>query len=627
MAGKTPKKNIKQVKAHSGNLPDQLPHSVIEKIRQQVTAVHLALTHFEGIRRTDTDDREIDESDREQMIAQLQKEMETPPPTEKVATRYVFIVESDDGMRLLSHGQTIEDNIDVLVQKAADRFLKCITTWIHPELLPAVLARETWLNAALDMSVLLATPLSDLEPIRVRGGPHRRVVSSPTSRWPLQAKPADVLAWAEAHTNAVPVEELRTILNSGKFLYPWKIEAELLSAAMVANLYLAEQEVQDGRRKPSIAVDAGRPHHEFLGGLIALPKHSSRKTSMTKKLVKGGWRYELIVNGQPRQLQLTFPESTPNEEVLRQIRDVVGAAGLRHWAAIQTLFSIEGNRQGFVRWNIEDHHRALGYTQNKARTRAVQDDTISIVRTFTRFEISAIDKDGRERERRALVLVGGEFERRDDDAEEWRLQGLELTVNPLLYSGVRNHDTKRLSNNYWPQDARLAKINHQRYPYAHGLGLLLPIRWRWAANDNRDHIDVTGSTLLAMAGIPVPAVNPQRAWTSLNKTLQELMKHDCLGRFQVEDREGGPANSLWRLYPPKWQTDRVLRHIAPEDIWCDTPVLTGEQLRQWREERQISQANLSATIGVHRTTIARAELRPDAKLGRRLREAMQAIRL
>ena len=146
------------------------------------------------------------------------------------------------------------------------------------------------------------------------------------------------------------------------------------------------------------------------------------------------------------------------------------------------------------------------------------------VRIRTRLE------DGRERERRPLVLVGSRFERLE--GSRWRLDGMELQVNPLLYRGVRNVDTGRVGRYWFPTVPEVAQLDHRLYAPALMLGLLLPIRWRWDLGE-RDHTALSGRNLLSTARITYRKHNPAEAWDRLERNLDKLRELDALGRCEA----------------------------------------------------------------------------------------------
>ena len=329
--------------------------------------------------------------------------------------------------------------------------------------------------------------------------------------------------------------------------------------------------------------------------------------------------------GDEYQLSLpNIPSDAPNEALTRQLRALLGPKGMRHWTAFLSLLSREGNRQGWVRWSVKEHQKALGHRDSYAQKDRVRTETSGLIKKFTELEFAVVDKDGSTRERRPLVLVSSRLEKKNDD-DEWELDGAILKINPLLYGGVRK-DSGKLGTNFWPQSSQLPTINHQQYPYAHALGLILAQRWRFALNSGLDHIEYTGANLLKAAGIKQNQQRPERAWTRLENTIDVLQKHDALGRVNI-DKRATNANSVWRLYPPDWQADRAYRKLPPVEEWYEALPLTGAELKAWRSKMGITQAELAAQIGMSRAAIGNAERKPDNRLGKRLSKALSNLQM
>src|SRR5206468_208084 len=73
----------------------------------------------------------------------------------------------------------------------------------------------------------------------------------------------------------------------------------------LALLFLVEREVDQSRRRPMIAIDAGRPHHELITGWRDLPKDTREPWTLNGK----DGRYELLAPGRAVQLTLDMPEA------------------------------------------------------------------------------------------------------------------------------------------------------------------------------------------------------------------------------------------------------------------------------------------------------------------------------
>lgn len=389
------------------------------------------------------------------------------------------------------------------------------------------------------------------------------------------------------------------------------------SAAGMALLYRAEQEVREGLERRTIALDAGKPHHDLLVGWRNLPKDPRHK--MERPQIDG--RIELLEPGQAVQLSLPLEGEGIHTATIHALRKLRGYEGLRHWAVLQRLFSLEGGRRGWVRWMLDDHLKALGYRDRACRDPQTRARVVGQVEMLTRLELSVYSRDNTLWHRRPLLLVGGRFGR--IEGAESRLEGLELQINPLLYEGVRDPETGALGNNWFPAPLELARIDHTKHPYALPLGLLLPIRWRWDLWDGRDHLALTGRKLLELAGIPFKKHDPGRAWKALDRDLAELVRIGLLGRWQWDPEAEHTEKGICRLYPAQWLLDRAVRGLLPQESPPVNLPQTGAELRAWRKARDWSQQRMAQELGVSGDTIYRAEARKKSPLSRALQEALK----
>jgi hypothetical protein len=418
--------------------------------------------------------------------------------------------------------------------------------------------------------------------------------------WPPDVAPRDVAEWAGPVIGEKYPEVARQLMEMAarglSFL-------NVPQWAALAVLYSAREAVERDRHRPAMALDAGQPHHELLMGWRDYPKGKS-----VERPVREG-RIELLAPGKSVQLALDLgPDFSMSEDLVRAIRVLRDWEGLRNWAAIQRLLSVEGGRVGWVRWTLDGHLNALGITAKERWRPSVRRDVAQQVEAFTRLELVAYDQQGRIRERRPLLLAGAKFDRLRDS--EWELDGMELQINPLLYSGVRE-DGGKLGSNWYPAPVALARVDHHRHRYTLALGLILPMRWRLALADTppRDHVTLTGESALRLAGIPYQKHDPGKAWDALARDLEELRRIDGLGRWEWD--AAGPARALagrLHLWPALWVVDRTIHGVRPLELPPGPPILTGAELKAWRKGRNLTQAGAAEVLGVSPRTVMRAEL-------------------
>jgi DNA-binding transcriptional regulator YiaG len=452
-------------------------------------------------------------------------------------------------------------------------------------------------------------------------------------RWPPDVAPKDVSDWLSAHApDAAAAAQIRTGIAA--MVEAWaKLAtddtvgaravvlgagdgAELAQAcALAARAFRAYRAMQADLRRPALAVDASVTHHDLVCGYRDLPK--DRKPRKARVL---DGRIEILAPG-GSSVQLLFPLETGSglhQATIETLRQWRGWEGVRHWAALQRLFSVEGGRSGSVRWKLETHLDALGYAERARRDPAVRRRIAAEVELLTKLELAVYAPDGRLRARQPLLAVGTKYDALQ--GSEWALEGMELRVNEWLYSGVRDPKTGKLGSDWYPAPIDLAQIDHARFPYAIVLGLILPIRWRWDLG-TRDCCTLKGASLLALAGIQRSRHNPHRAWNTLRCNLDELMRRGGLERYEWSE-EAWSLEASCRLYPPQWARDRTMHRLIPSELPAPPPIMTGTELRKWRDKKGWSQTETAKSLGVSERTIRLAESKPDNPLGRAILKAL-----
>jgi len=436
--------------------------------------------------------------------------------------------------------------------------------------------------------------------------------------WPGVESPP----WETNWNQAVPRfagAELATVLQQEKTRQPEGWGAALLEhgwgsmPAWPELLYMAESEVERDRRRPAVAIDAHREHHFLLTGWASsgagLRRKGSVDESRRSKPHRPRWgrdtdsedaRVEVFIPGHPVQLSLKLEDNSPSDEIVRVIKRLAKWEGVRNWAALQRLLSIEGKRNGWVRWTLDAHFEALGYSPAEMRRTTTRTRVADIVKLFTKIELRAI-VGGSERECRPLMLIGSRFEKLQGSI--WALDGIELQVNPLLYRGVRNKETGRLGRYWYPTVPEVAQLDHRHFGPALMLGLVLPIRWQW--NRGKYCLAISGANLLKLAGINFDPHRPKDAWAALARNLSKLQEIDALGEWTTD---GPPAQeTVYRLTPPSWARDRVENGVVPVEYHMVELPQTGAELRSWREARGWTKVQLAKALGVSGSTAFRAE--------------------
>ena len=392
----------------------------------------------------------------------------------------------------------------------------------------------------------------------------------------------------------------------------------------MALLYHAEQRVREGLRRPVVAIDAGRSHHNLLTGWRDNPRDGRRHRAAPAELSFEAGRVELMLPGHPVQLTLPMEELAGlSEGAIRLLRDIRGAKGLRHWCALQRLFSVEGGRQGWVRWTLNEHLTAMGYQKNTREDPEKRAEAAAEVELLTRMELVVYDASNIARHRAPLLLVGDRFERLAGSA--WRLEGMELRANDLLYAGVRDRDTGKLGSNWWPVPVELAQIDHVRHGYAHALGMILAMRFRWDAGDGRGATRLTGRKLLDLAGIRYTERRAAEAWGKLRRELAELERIEMIAAT-VWIGDAWTLDGVCCLSPAAWIEDRTARQLHPEEPPMVALPLNGAELRAWRVARAWSRRETARRLDLPATTLDKAEAKPAAPLGPKVTAALASWR-
>ena len=381
----------------------------------------------------------------------------------------------------------------------------------------------------------------------------------------------------------------------------------------LAVLYRALEHVREGQRLPLVRIDAGEAHHTMLATLRDSPKDLERRDQTITLLAPGQ---------KAVQLSLEFQGETLSEATIITLRKLTSAFGLRNWSGVQQLLTRDG-ASGIVRWDLASHMAALGYSPAEARRPAVQTRVVRQVEMLTQIELQAKNKRG-EWERRPLLMIPSKRGRTVKGKS--RLEGMDLQINPLLYSGVRSDPDGPLGSNFGWTPPQLPQVDHQRFPYAHALGMLLPIRFRLRFAEGADHLTLRGDSILRLAAIPFNQRKPGTAWDRLDKTLVKLRQIGLIERAEWNPGEERTHKGRLQIYPGSVIADRMLRGVRPHELRAGERILTGGELKTWRKQRGWNQADAAKHLGVVAKTIGRAEKKPDQRLTTALADKIGARR-
>jgi len=389
------------------------------------------------------------------------------------------------------------------------------------------------------------------------------------------------------------------------------------------------KDIREGLACRMIALDAGQPHHALLSSVA---RGSAAQNISLARETEGTWALrfpEPAGASKDPKLQLTLFDTSgesPSETLLAGIKQWRSAFGLRNWVALQKLLSDAG-RSGKVFWRVRDHLDALGVSKSwRSRSDNVA-KVVDEIRALASIELVYEHANKEHRLRGRIIQPGPEYDIKRGAA--WELEGIELSIHPSLYSGVRARDGS-IGRDFWPLPPELATIDHERFGPALTLGPVLAIRFRWATTGQPDipELRIGVAKLLEMGGID-PARegrgHQSRVLKTLDANLRELVRVGVLGSATWETP--GDVRSIVLLRPSHRSVDRAVRGLLPtadpHPQLIEALPMTGRELAVWRQSRGLTQAALADALGVARRTIIRAEADATKQLLRKLVEALR----
>ncbi len=535
--------------------------------------------------------------------------------------------------------QQIRSEADLLVQETLDMMVGAATStktrgkgWLIPEKLQhSVLVRmsESFPWSMGPWAGRLVHVLISLSPSRIKS-------EIPLGHWHPEAAALDVAKWLEGHTvlgfpfSEEITREVFEVYGFSSVHTFHESNRPFVPGYAFAVMRLAVQAVERDQHRQRIAVDAGKTHSRFLGTVRDMPAlEKSEEVQMLERNDICCWQLD-IPGREPKmadvQLLLPMEGIRPNEATIHAIRELGGPSGLRHWAALLRQLSVEGARSGIMRWTMRNHLEALGYTERQQKSLGHRQEIARQVELLTAIRLIVYAASGKKRSWDFILAPLGADEKLE--GSQWTLEGLRLKVHPLLYSGVRK-ESGRLGENYFPATVELPKIDHNRFPYATTIGLILSVRWRMAMGGGKFYVRIAGENLLKLAGMKFTRRRAVECWDRLEANLDELKRRGVLARWEwlreIPGERSGPQTmaGIFELHPPDWTYESWLgaKQIeAPRK----PQILTGEELRNWRQREGLNQAKAAERLKAHKSTILRAEQGPKKALSRKLSKALDA---
>lgn len=391
-------------------------------------------------------------------------------------------------------------------------------------------------------------------------------------------------------------------------------------AAGLALLFLAERDARDSGRVPVVRVSASAASRAALAVLSAgTPERAPWDDDATRVSRTDGWA-ELVWNGRPRplQLRLTFRDSeVVAAELVRGILAELQEDGVRDWLTLHRMAAEQG-ATGKVRWTWAEHRERTAYDR-MIRSKNATDAELAakVVGRLERMKGAELRWNvSTEGGKYAWARIGP-FGLIDipagggvltDAGREQRVA--KIVLNPAIYEGAAR-GSKAPHFALLPERA-LELPGPQLRLLAH---LFLDFTYAGEA----DGVSRTAGKLWSYAGIQAGEDTPRKRWPDATRALARIL--DAVGDAVGWDwsREPGEAgehpDTLYRVRPPAWWTDRVLRGV-PADYGPSLASVprTGAELKTWRTARGLSQREVAALVGVSQPTILRAEKRAEGPL-------------
>ena len=450
------------------------------------------------------------------------------------------------------------------------------------------------------------------------------------SSWPPKAAPLKVAEWAQKKLDKFRKGLGKSFLEAvkDKQLPKQLTDEELelpIPTAGLALLYLAKDEITEGLKRPAIHLDAGVTNHDLtLGWKNSIPKYSERpKLRHCEK----DDRLEILKPGDKTlrtQVRIPYDNWPLNASIVEALVSLTSPFGFRNWLALLRLFSVEGARQGWVRWTMKDHLDALGVSKRVRENPKTLEKIAALIELFTELKLVTYNKDGKVSEEAPLIHVKS-IKRKLEDSR-WQLDGVVLQINPYIYEGVRNQETGELGKRFFPVPIELARVDHKNNCQALMLGGLLPFRWHWNmfGKEKLNHVALTGKNLLDLANIKTRSRHPGEAWEKLDKALEILKNMDMLGHYK------------WRSKP---RTDHGVIELYPHDIWIDRTIgglkpielppleipRTGAELKEWRKKEGLTQKETAKKLNIASRTLRRAETNEKKHLGKSILRGFEKL--
>jgi len=349
---------------------------------------------------------------------------------------------------------------------------------------------------------------------------------------------------------------------------------------------------------------------EFLGSI--LETEEERKLSPEGKL-ETREKLVALVSNNPRvearaEITSTLFSGDLNfreERLAAYIERTFGPEGLRHLLGL--IIGLEENfRQGYFRWNVNEHLERLGYKKTKGGSYSpeLKKTAIDILQVFT-----------------SLVLtVQKKFGKRDKFEWEY-LFTVEGGGGELFENVITKQFIKLRATDFWyknalnPQDGeapqftkllrQIAKENHGEHPLAIYLTPLLAIFWRIGGPERK----LTVGNLMEWCNLPTSGPHwLSRNLKNLEAELDYMKGKGYLGGWSNDGESylpsdcEAPLDCVLTLSPPEWLEEELVKigkgRERPSLQGAAQEPLTLEEFKDILEASKLSQRQFAGHLGI-----------------------------
>jgi hypothetical protein len=518
--------------------------------------------------------------------------------------------------------RTIHQATDYIIAKLVHRSLRTATLARFPEKWPFVLsmeiANDAWNDAyAHCPCVDFAEPDCAQAKLNCLSLLALALLEDSLSKWPPNVTIDEVAQGLER----IGMYKARDVVEwSQRFDRPPSttgLDKEPRSIMACALVLSAAKEAAESQRKGIV--------------LISSTQHGRAAVAVVSQGSKGPWdkdqsieqdvdRYSiaLVWNGRPRPVQLSLNFPGPVDSIIvKGILDELEADGLRDYLVLHRMAAEQG-RTGVFTWAWTQHRELTAYAKRVASS-SITDESAAAKVTYRLWRLKNAElrhETRKDDDTTAWVRVGpfglidipAGINRKLKDGDS--LEKARIVMNPNIYAGAHCDSSKPhfalLPNEVLALDGKTLR-----------LATLLSLSMRYAF-DNHGVVSIATRDLWEYlnteSGQP-KRKRWQQADTTLRRALDRITAAGVIGSWNPEGSSPDPL-ARYTINPAAWWKDLVIHHVPIERptarlaVRNDLPK-TGKDLRVWRAQRGMTQAQTAAALGVGLGTIKRAELSPD----------------